>query len=121
MTEVESSETAEEPVKEAEEPLGFQEELIQMVGKEFVLSEKVLPVQEAEQESQGAEAEPEENSSGKEPRELLGAEPETGTTEPPSEPLDRSAEEPQLEEEKTDKTKERRSRKRLLQDYLPFS
>jgi len=51
----------------------------------------------------------------------LGAEPETGTTEPPSEPLDRSAEEPQLEEEKTDKTKERRSRKRLLQDYLPFS
>jgi ribonuclease E len=121
LTAVESDEPCGEPIEEAEPPLGFQGELLEIVSRSLPVSEEVLPVQEVAEKPQPDVTEQKELSSDEEPPEVLAAETKPGEQELRSEPSDQPGEEPQPEEEKTDKAKERRPRKRLLQDFLPFS
>ncbi len=115
------SEAAHEALAEVAGTPGFQEELLEIVSRQFTPPDEDVPAQEAEREPQHDLTAPEEPSSGEEPPEVLETGSKSGDLEPDSEPAGEPAEEPQHDDDKTSKAKERRSRKRLLQDYLPFS
>jgi ribonuclease E len=121
LTAAETDEPGQEPLEEAETPLGFQEELLEIVSRTLPIPDEILPVQEAAEEPQPHVTEPEKLSSNEEPPEILGTEKESGEQELGSKPSVEPSPESPPDEEKTDKAKERRPRKRLLQDFLPFS